>query len=161
MSRSKKQRRRNRGVAHPGNTPANLPPGINGPGTTQLVAFQRSAFSGPLPPPDLLQKYNEIVPGLADRIVQMAERQESHRHDLEGRAVQADIRRGYFGMSSGLVVALVGLAIGGYLLSLGQKVEGSLFAGSTLAAIVGVFVYGTGQRRKEREEKTRILSGQK
>lgn len=91
----------------------------------------------------------------------MAERQESHRHDLEGRAVQADIRRGYFGMSSGLVVALVGLAIGGYLLSLGQKVEGSLFAGSTLAAIVGVFVYGTGQRRKEREEKTRILSGQK
>jgi len=35
----------------------------------------------------------------------MAEKQESHRHELENRVVKAEINRSYFGMASGLVVA--------------------------------------------------------
>jgi hypothetical protein len=32
-----------------------------------------------LPPPEILQKYNSVVPGLADRIVTQAEKQTTHR----------------------------------------------------------------------------------
>ena len=31
-------------------------------------------FSGPVPHPDLLRKYDELMPGLADRLVKMAEK---------------------------------------------------------------------------------------
>ena len=161
MSRRKSQKNKGgKGVFRPDLSP--LPSGVVNPRPGVQVTFaEASAFSGPIPPPILRQQYDEIDPGLANRIVAMAEKQQSHRHDLESIAVRSDIRRGYLGMGSGLLVALAGIGIGGYLLSLGQKIEGSVFAGGTLAAIVGVFVYGTDQRRKERAEKTRILAGRK
>lgn len=37
-------------------------------------------FEGPIPPPETLAKYEEIKPGLADRLVSMAERDLESRH---------------------------------------------------------------------------------
>ena len=34
-----------------------------------------SEFSGPIPPPNIMRGYEEILPGAADRILSMAERQ--------------------------------------------------------------------------------------
>ena len=51
----------------------------------QVVAAKTSAatFSGPLPPPALLQGYENIKPGFAERIVQMAEGEANHRREQE------------------------------------------------------------------------------
>jgi len=38
-----------------------------------MKAAQAYSFSGPLPPPEILEKYNQVVPGLAERIITMAE----------------------------------------------------------------------------------------
>lgn len=56
-----------------------------GPYLAEVV--QRS-FSGPLPPPDLLREYNQIVPGLAERIARMAEKEQDHRHYFERKLVR-------------------------------------------------------------------------
>ncbi len=40
-----------------------------------------SAFSGPLPRPEDFEKYNEILPGAADRILNMAEKEQQIRAD--------------------------------------------------------------------------------
>jgi uncharacterized membrane protein len=54
---------------------------------SQVVGFAvSSSFSGPLPPPNLLAQYNEVLPDGANRIVTMAERQAKHRQRLETRA---------------------------------------------------------------------------
>lgn len=37
------------------------------------------AFSGPLPPPEVLRGYNDVLPGAAERIFTMAEAQAEHR----------------------------------------------------------------------------------
>lgn len=154
MSRSKKRRSRGKGLAP--SKPASPPV----PATvTQVQIEHERSFSGPLPPPDFLRQYDAVVPGLADRIVRMAEKQETHRHGLEKQVVAAEIKRAYLGMASGLLVALFGLTIGGILLYHEKVVVGSIFAGGTLVSIVGVFVYGVGQRRKEREAKARIMTG--
>jgi len=42
-----------------------------------------AAFQGSLPLPSHLREYNEIVPGAAERILAMAEKQSVHRRDLE------------------------------------------------------------------------------
>jgi uncharacterized membrane protein len=127
---------------------------------SQLKIEQRSsAFAGPLPPPEHLKQYDEVLPGLADRIVQMAEKQASHRHTMESQVVTAEIKRAYLGMGSGFIVAMLGLTIGGLLVYLEKTVVGSIFFGATLVSLVGVFVYGAHERRKERETKTKIMTG--
>jgi uncharacterized membrane protein len=42
------------------------------------VVFQRH-FSGPLPPPEVLAHYNEVVPGAAERILTLTEEQSAYR----------------------------------------------------------------------------------
>ena len=42
---------------------------------TQITQIQHASFSGPIPPPNILAGYNAIEPGLADRIMKMAEHQ--------------------------------------------------------------------------------------
>ena len=42
-----------------------------------------ASWSGPLPPPEALQKYDAIVPGAASRIFEMAERRHQHQIDQE------------------------------------------------------------------------------
>jgi uncharacterized membrane protein len=40
-----------------------------------ILRIAATRFSGPLPPPEALAKYNDILPGAADRIITMAEHQ--------------------------------------------------------------------------------------
>ena len=51
-----------------------------------------SQFSGPVPPPDALAKYDDIVPGAAERILQMAENEAAARIRLEENELMARIR---------------------------------------------------------------------
>lgn len=44
-------------------------------------------FSGPVPHPELLRKYDELMPGLAERLVQMAERSLEAEVNLQARAL--------------------------------------------------------------------------
>ena len=47
---------------------------------TQVI---QSEFSGPLPPPNIIKGYEDILPGAADRILSMAENQAKHRQEIE------------------------------------------------------------------------------
>ena len=50
----------------------------------QVVAeVIRSEFSGPIPPPNIIKGYEEVLPGSADRILAMAEKQSNHRQEME------------------------------------------------------------------------------
>lgn len=50
---------------------------------TELHIQQTSFHSGPLPPAAELQQFDSILPGLADRIVTMAEKEQSNAHELQ------------------------------------------------------------------------------
>lgn len=41
------------------------------------------AFSGPLPPPQIVAGYDHVIPDGANRIMEMAEREQEHTHDQE------------------------------------------------------------------------------
>ena len=40
-------------------------------------------FTGPIPPPEILHQYREVLPDAPERILSMAEKQQNHRMDLE------------------------------------------------------------------------------
>ena len=51
------------------------------------------SFSGPLPPPEILERFNDVGPGAAERIIKMAEEQFAHRVYLEKNVIGSDIER--------------------------------------------------------------------
>lgn len=133
-----------------GNQGQNLPkPQENDRSPAKLVA---TSFNGPLPPPSILQGYEDIQPGFAERIVHMAESESAHRHELERRALDADIdatkkefleRR--IGQILAFLIVIIMAGIATYLAVIGREITASVFGGPAIAAIVGAFL----SRRKE------------
>lgn len=54
----------------------------------EVVVHQSQSFSGPLPSPDALAKYEQVIRGAAERIIAMAERQANHRQTI-GKILRA------------------------------------------------------------------------
>jgi len=77
---------------------------------------------------------------------------------LENRVVDADIRRSNLGLGAGLIVALAFL-LGAIVLTLSDyAVEGTVLGSVDIVALVTTFVYGSERRRKEREDRARMLT---
>ena len=116
------------------------------------------AFSGPLPPPEILKQFNDIVPGAAERIIKMAEDQSLHRRDLESRVIESDISRSKWGQVLGFCIAICGLGASVIVAIYGSAIAGGVIGVGTLASLVGVFMYGSKSRDTERDKKE-ITSG--
>lgn len=110
-------------------------------------------FSGPLPPPEILGKYDQISPGAAKIIIEMADRQAGHRQGLENRVINSDIFNSRIGLIFGFIIGMTGIISGALLVYFGKTASGILLSGTTILSLVGTFVYGSQGRRKEREEK--------
>ena len=72
------------------NLPAAESPGKSAP--NQILSATAQTFSGPLPPPEILAKYNSVVPNAAERIITMAETQAAHRQRIESKVIESNIR---------------------------------------------------------------------
>jgi uncharacterized membrane protein len=123
------------------------------------VRIQASAtFSGPLPPPDALDRYNQILPGAAERIIAMAEDQHAHRQGLEKHVIHSNVAAQRLGTILGFIVAMTVVIGGMYLVHEGKGVEGMAAILTALASLVGVFVYSKREQQKELEKKTEALA---
>ena len=114
---------------------------------------QSQTFSGPLPHPEILKKFDEVVPGSAERIIKMAEDQSSHRKDLERKVIESDIARSKWGQVLGFLIAIIGLGVSAAVSIYGNAIAGGIIGVGTLASLVGVFMYGAKTRSVERIEK--------
>ena len=128
--------------------------------TTSHKQVQLAQFSGPIPHPTILEHYDRISPGAAERIISMAENQAKHRQDLEARVISSDISNSRLGLHYGLIIGLVAVIGGAFCIVTGHEVGGSIIGGTGLTGLVGVFVYGSRQRRKEREARIRNMPSQ-
>lgn len=118
------------------------------------------AFSGPLPAPEDLARYEEVCPGAANRIITMAEGQNAHRISAEANFMSAAILNARLGTASALFVSFGGLALAGYVAYLGYPREAIGVVLTTLVSLVSAFLYGTRDERNEREARTRRMTGQ-
>jgi uncharacterized membrane protein len=120
-----------------------------------------ASFSGPLPPPSTLERYEQVVPGAAERLITMAERNQSHRHALETAAVHHEIQIANRGQISAALVALASIGAGTYIASLGQTVAGTGLIGGVIATIAIAHLKTHHDRRKEREAKAGLMTGRR
>ena len=108
--------------------------------------FKGYRFSGPLPHPRILEEYERIVPGAAERIIAMAEKEQTQRHSLESRTAIVESRLGTWGLVFAFVLAMVLLTGAIWLISRGYSLEGGLLAGVDLITLSAIFIYGRATR---------------
>jgi uncharacterized membrane protein len=112
-----------------------------------MAESRRETFSGPLPPPELFQRYNEIIPGAAERILLQSEEQAKHRQQLENKVVNGQILISKLGQIFALLIAFA--CIGGAVLcaKYGQPVPATALGGASLVGSISAFL--TGKKQKE------------
>jgi uncharacterized membrane protein len=126
-------------------------------GNFQIMA-QSMHFSGPLPPPELLAKYNEATPGGAERVLAMAEKQSNHRQELEKQVVDANCRAQRTGSVYGFLICMASLASGTFLIYVGKSAQGLVPIIGALGGLVAVFIVGKNKQQKELVEKSSALA---
>lgn len=118
--------------------------------TVKATATQ---FTGPIPPPVIMAEYEKTLPGSAERILTMAERQARHREALEARIVDSNCRAQTRGQWLGFFVALP-IVVGGVgLVAMGRSLEGLSMVLTSLGGLVGIFIVGRWRQERERREK--------
>ena len=118
-----------------------------------VVVAQSQTFTGPLPHPDILIKYNDAVTNGAERIIAMAESQAAHRMKLEAMVIQGNIAAQSRGSIFGFIIGLIGVAGGIWLVSNGRDVVGLTALIGSLAALVAVFMVGRSRQESERRNR--------
>ena len=118
---------------------------------TQLsLLVRQESFSGPLPHPAILKEYEEIEPGSAKRIIDMAERSMSHDQEMEAERVRSEVAsnreawsRSRLGAIIGGIVALAFAAVTLGIVLAGYPTAGVVLGSLEVAALVAAFMYGT------------------
>lgn len=90
-----------------------------------VVRHQSVSYSGPLPPAAEFERYNAALPGAAERILALAEKEAEHRHGAEDLLVREEVRASKTGQVFAFVLGIGSLAV----------VAVSLFLNSPLGAI--------------------------
>lgn len=106
-------------------------------------------FRGPIPPPEALQRYDDISPGMASRLVGMAEAEAKHRHEVESKLVDSSCTEALAyhaevskGQTFGLIITLEALAVGGYVAIQGHEWAGAALGSGGIGGIVLTFILG-------------------
>ncbi len=112
------------------------------------VKIQAFKYSGPIPPPIIFNGYKEVDPSFPERIMADYEKRSEHARaiDLQAMAIETqaindekiNIR---LGLAAAFIIALSFLGVGTYAAMNGRETFGSIVVGTTLAGIVGTFIY--------------------
>jgi uncharacterized membrane protein len=97
---------------------------------------------GWLPPPHMLAEYNAVLPGLAERIVQMPEREQAFRHEIFRGEGKREFTLKRWGQHYAIISMLIVIGFAVFLTFMGEPAWASRVVIATLAVIVGIFITG-------------------
>lgn len=114
----------------------------------------RAEFVGPVPPPEMMQRYEDVYPGAAALIFGAWDTQAAHRRGIEERVIAADIRAEWRGLHLAFLLAAITVIGGIVLIALGKDLYGLAAVMAPLAILAGVFFQSKREQRQELKAKT-------
>lgn len=122
--------------------PAQRPPDAEAtPDNGQQSQLISASWAGPLPPPSTLESFDHVVPGSAERIIAMAEREQAHRITFDQTEQRAAIREYAIGQILGWVTVMSCIGGAGYTAYIGAHATVSIaFLGVPVAAVIKQFL---------------------
>lgn len=110
---------------------------------SSVAIHQSEHFQGPLPPPHLLEKYEELLPGFTEKLLESQDKEMAHRQKIEEREAKDRSRVTYFtllGIVTGFIAFAAYLYIVYFSLNNGYGEYLSEIIGYPLATIVIGFI---------------------
>jgi len=111
---------------------------------TRLVTHH----SGPLPPAESLKTYEEILPGITDRIMTMTENDINHTHEINCSKMKLNskgLNLAYFtailGQILSFLIMLIFLICGFTLIYFNKPITGTIFSGVSAFAMIFSLIY--------------------
>lgn len=107
-----------------------------------LLEIRKASWISPLPPPDILRGYNELIPNGAERILQMTEEQAHHIMDLEKIVIPGNLHQGRWGQFLAFFITMFFLLSATFLIWQGHDTAGTILGSVNLIALISLFIYG-------------------
>jgi uncharacterized membrane protein len=108
-----------------------------------------SQYSGPLPDPEILARYEKVLPGAAERTFRLVESEQEHRHRMQEKQLDAEIADQKIvrniekrGPILALVVAAIVMGVSVTTALNGKEATASVIGGGGLIALVTAFIQG-------------------
>ncbi len=118
-----------------------------------IVVSMRKTHIGPLPDPETLSEYSEIIPNGAERIMQMAEKQLDHRMKMENKVIGGQMLQSNIGQFLAFLIGIAALVASTYCIVNGYEWSGSLLGIGGLTGLVTAFIKGRSQQESNLKEK--------
>lgn len=110
-------------------------------GITHLQSYEES-YSGPLPHPADIERFDQLYPGAAEIIFRSFDEQGSHRRALEKRVVEGTEARQSRGQWMALAVLLSGITSGTVIAITTSAVAGASVATATVGSGALMWILG-------------------
>lgn len=109
-------------------------------GAVVVQELYQEFHQGPLPPPRQLVQYEQALPGAAERIMSMAEKEQSHRHKNESRLIGGEITLKFVGQAAAIVSLVLMIGLVGYMVREGHPIQAASLGGIMITGVVGLFL---------------------
>lgn len=123
-------------------------------GATQPTSVELRAsltYRGPTPPPAWLERYEQIVPGSAERMINVAIKASNARIEGASKSNESEIQLKKRAQIFGFAIAVVALVFGFVLAVRGDSVEGFALIVIGAASVVGTFVANAWSRIRRQQ----------
>ena len=121
--------------------------------SSKTFSAARFHYEGPLPPPEMLQAYDLISPGFANRIIAMAESQSTHRIEIEKHVIPTREKFAGRGQIFAFILGVFGISCGTYCITHGQPTAGSIIGGGTVVSLASAFLLGRTKQQQNLDQK--------
>ena len=111
------------------------------------IAIEGIQFSGPIPPPAILQEYNNISPDCAERIIKYAEVEAEHRRKVEIFTIKTEMLEIRLGQIFGFLIGITTILSGTYAAINGAQIAGSLIGTGGVIGLVTAFITGRSSKK--------------
>src|SRR5829696_7382599 len=102
-----------------------------------------------LPSPDMLARYEAIMPGSAERMLRLVEDRAIHRYEMEQAQLAADTRKAYVALGVGGGLAGFGLFVGAGIAFGASEFFGMVAIAISFIVFASIFSSVVGQRRSQ------------
>lgn len=107
------------------------------------------SFNGPIPPPQILNSYEQVVPGLGERITIMAEEKAKHLAHMEKASIEYKYKEISAGQRFAFIIAILGIFAAVGCSAFGDGLTARILLGTTLAALVSSFLLSPTYKSKK------------
>lgn len=115
-------------------------------GLALSLSIQKT-HSGPLPDPETLSGYKDIIQDGAERIMVMAEKEQKARLDDRSTFARRMMNQSGVGQILGFVICMTAICGGIYLSSVGKETSGISAIIAALVALAGAFLYSKSKEK--------------